>query len=149
MPAEKVTVATEVPLSAERAWHVYTDPDEITRWNHANDEWHCPTASTDLQIGGLHRARMEAKDGSFGFDFEGTYAEVDAPRALTLVLGDGRQSRTTFHPSGIGTRVETTFDAEAENPVELQRDGWQAILSSYRKRAEEVAASETAGGLSQ
>lgn len=141
MPAQKVTVATEVPLSAERAWHVYTDPTEITQWNFANDDWHCPTASTDLQIGGVHRARMEAKDGSFGFDFEGTYTEVDAPSALTLLLGDGRQSRTTFRPLGTRTRIETTFDAEAENPVESQRDGWQAMLLNYQKRAEQVAAS--------
>ena len=84
---------------------------------------------------------MEAKDGSFGFDFEGTYAEVNAPHALTLVLGDGRQSRTTFHPTATGTRVKTSFDAEAENPVEMQRGGWQAILSNFKKRAEEVAAS--------
>jgi uncharacterized protein YndB with AHSA1/START domain len=141
MPAEKLRVATEVPLPAERAWHVYTDPTEISRWNFANDEWHCPRASTDLRVGGLHSARMEAKDGSFGFDFEATYTEVDAPRALTMVLGDGRQCRTTFYPSGTGTRVETTFDAEAENPVEMQRDGWQAILSNYQKRAEQVAGS--------
>ena len=83
---------------------------------------------------------MEAKDGSFGFDFEGTYAEIDPPHALTLVLGDGRRSRTTFHSSVTGTRVDTTFDAEAENPVEMQRDGWQAILSNFQKRAAQVAA---------
>jgi uncharacterized protein YndB with AHSA1/START domain len=141
MPAEKVTVATEVPLSAERAWQVYTDSTEITRWNFANDEWHCPKASADLQVGGMHSARMEAKDGSFGFDFEATYTEVDAPRALTMVLGDGRHCRTTFHASGTGTRVETTFDPEAENSVEMQRDGWQAILSNYQKRARQVAES--------
>lgn len=141
MSAEKITVSIEVPLSAERAWHVYTDPNEITRWNFASDEWYCPMASADLQVGGLHKARMEAKDGSFGFDFEGTYAEVNAPYALTLVLGDARQSRTTFHASETGTPVETTFDAEAENPVEMQRDGWQAILSNFKKRAEQVAAS--------
>lgn len=77
---------------------------------------------------------MEAKDGGFGFDFEGTYTEVDPPRALILVLGDGRESRTTFQPSGTGTLVETTFDAEAENPAEMQREGWRAILTNFRKR---------------
>jgi uncharacterized protein YndB with AHSA1/START domain len=141
MPAEKLTVAVEVPLSAERAWHVYTDAAEITRWNFANDDWHCPKASADLRVGGLHSARMEAKDGSFGFDFEATYTEVDPPRVLTMVLGDGRQCQTTFYRSGAGTRVETTFDPEAENTVEMQRDGWQAILSNYQKRAEQVAGS--------
>ncbi|MBB5716473.1 SRPBCC domain-containing protein [Sphingomonas aerophila] len=141
MPSEKITVATTVPLPIERAWQVYTDPSEITQWNFAVDDWHCPAARTDLRVGGLHQARMEAKDGSFGFDFEGTYTEVEAPRALTLLLGDGRQSRTTFQSSGTETLVETTFDAEAENSIDMQRDGWQAILSNYRKRAEQVAAS--------
>ncbi|UZK64649.1 SRPBCC domain-containing protein [Sphingomonas sp. M1-B02] len=141
MPAQKITVAAEVPLSPEEAWRVHTDPSEITRWNFANDQWHCPSATTDLQVGGLHKARMEAKDGSFGFDFEGTYTEVDAPRALTVLLGDGRHSRTTFQPSATGTLVETTFDAETDNSVEMQQQGWQAILSNYGKRAEEVAGS--------
>lgn len=140
MPTQKITVTTEVPLSPEEAWRVYTDPSEITRWNFANDDWHCPTATTNLQIGGVHKARMEAKDGSFGFDFEGTYAEVDAPRALTILLGDGRQSRTTFQPSAAGTVVTTTFDAESENAAEMQQQGWQAILSNYQKRAEAVSA---------
>ncbi len=140
MSAQKITVATEIPLSAERAWQAYTDPNEITQWNFANDEWHCPKASVDLQVGGKHSARMEAKDGSFGFDFEAIYIEVDAPRAVAMELGDGRQCRTTFHPTGAGTRVETTFDAEAENSVEMQREGWQAILSNFRKRTEQMAA---------
>lgn len=141
MPAEKIEVATTVPLSADHAWRIYTDPSEITQWNFATEEWHCPTASVDLRIGGVQSARMEAKDGSFGFEFGGTYTEVDPPRALTLVLGDGRESRTTFQPSGTGTLVETTFDAEAINPAEMQREGWQAILNNFRKRAEQVAAS--------
>ncbi len=138
---EKITVATTIPLPIERAWQVYTDPSEITHWNFASDDWHCPKASTDLRIGGVHKARMEAKDGSFGFDFEGIYTEVDPPRALTLELGDGRQSRTTFQSAGTGTLVETIFDAETENSIDRQRDGWQAILSNYRKRAEQVAVS--------
>lgn len=100
---------------------------------------HCPSARIDLTVGGTHKARMEAKDGSFGFDFEGTYAEVDAPRSLTLVLRGGRKSRTTFRPSASGTLVETTFDAEAENPVEMQRDGWQAILNNYKRHAEQAS----------
>ena len=139
MPAEQITVATTVPVSPEQAWELYTDPKEVTRWNFAIDEWHCPSASIDLKVGGIHKARMEAKDGSFGFDFEGTYSEVDAPCSLTLVLGDGRRSRTTFQPLVDGTLVETTFDAEAENSVEMQRDGWQAILNNYRKPAEQAS----------
>lgn len=110
------------------------------QWNFAVEEWHCPSADIDLRVGGMHKARMEAKDGSFGFDFEGMYSEVDAPHSLTLVLDDGRKSRTTFQPSGDGTLVETTFEAESENPVDMQRDGWQSILNNYRKHAERVTA---------
>ncbi len=141
MSAQQITVSTTVPITPERAWQLYTDPREVTHWNFASDDWHCPSASVDLRVGGTHTARMEAKDGSVGFDFEGRYVEVDAPRSLTLMLGDGRKSRTTFHPVDGGTIVETTFDAEAENPLEMQRDGWQAILNNYRKHAEQVSAS--------
>lgn len=140
MTAKQITVAIDIPLPPEQAWELYTSPDHVTQWNFAIDEWHCPSASIDLRVGGVHKARMEAKDGSFGFDFEGTYAEVDAPHSLTLVLGDGRKSRTTFKPVSGGTLVETSFDAEDQNPVEMQRDGWQAILNNYRRHAEQVAA---------
>lgn len=139
MDRQQVTVATTVPVTPERAWELYTRPESITQWNFASDDWCCPSASTDLREGGLHKARMEAKDGSFGFDFEGTYSEVDAPNAVTMVMGDGRSSRTTFRPAGEGTTVETTFDAEGENSVEMQRGGWQSILDNYRKHVERVA----------
>lgn len=137
MTSQRIYVATTVPVSPERAWELFTDPDHVTQWNFANDDWHCPSASIDLRVGGTHKARMEAKDGSFGFDFEGTYEEVEAPHALTLVLGD-RKARTTFEPVPGGTRVETNFDAESQNPVEMQRAGWQAILDNYRKHAEQA-----------
>ena len=137
MALQQINVSTTVPVKPDRAWELYTDPQSVTKWNFANDDWHCPSAKIDLRIGGIHKARMEAKDGSFGFDFEGAYSEVDAPHALTLVLGDGRVSRTTFAPSAGGTRVETTFDAEAESSAEMQRDGWQAILDNYQKFAEQ------------
>lgn len=140
MAAQQITVTTNVPVPPARAWELFTDPNEVMRWNFAADEWHCPSASIDLRVGGTHNARMEAKDGSFGFDFEGTYTEVDAPHSLVLTLGDGRQSRTSFRPLANGTLVETIFDAETENPVEMQRGGWQAILNNYRRRAEQVAA---------
>jgi uncharacterized protein YndB with AHSA1/START domain len=140
MSAQQITVATTVPLAPERAWELYTDPRHVTQWNFAVNEWHCPSATIDLRVGGRHTARMEAKDGSFGFDFEGSYTEVDAPHSLTLLLGDGRQSRTTFEPSAGGTLVQTTFDAEGENSADMQRDGWQAILNNYRKYAEQASA---------
>jgi len=140
MTSQQIIVATTVPVPPERAWELYTDPKDVTKWNFANDDWHCPSASIDLRVGGIHNARMEAKDGSFGFDFEASYAEVQAPHSLTLVLSDGRKSRTTFEPVSGGTRVETTFDAEAQNPIEMQRSGWQAILENFRKHAEQASA---------
>lgn len=139
MTPKKITISVEVPLAPEQAWQVYTDPNEVIRWNFASDDWHCPSVSNDLRVGEFYNARMEAKDGSFGFDFEGRYSEVEAPHALTLVLGDGRESRTTFMPSEKGTRVQTVFDPEPSNPVEMQQAGWQAILSNYQRRAEEVS----------
>lgn len=139
MPAQQIRVSTTVPVSPARAWALYTDPDAVTRWNFASDDWSCPSAIIDLRVGGTHKARMEAKDGSFGFDFEGTYTEIEAPHSLTLLLGDGRKSRTTFSQSATETIVETTFDAEAENPIEMQRDGWQAILNNYRKLVEQLS----------
>lgn len=139
MPLVQIEISTVVPLAPELAWKAYTDSEAITHWNFANDDWHCPSANVDLRVGGAHSARMEAKDGSFGFDFCGSYEEVNAPHALTLVMSDGRKSRTTFEGDTAGTTVRTVFDAESENDVEMQRAGWQAILDNYRKYAESIA----------
>lgn len=138
MTPQKIKAATSVPMAPRRAWDLYTTPDAVTRWNFATDAWHCPSASIDLKIGGVHNARMEAKDGSVGFDFEGVYTEIEAPHSLTLTLADGRKARTTFTPSSGGTVVETIFDADAENSADMQQAGWQAILDNYRKYAEQV-----------
>ena len=128
---DPIVVEAFVAVSPIRAWGANTTPTEIMQWNHASPEWHCPSATVELRVGGKHVARMEARDGSVGFDFEGTYEEVDAPNAITLRLDDGSKSRTTFVVEGDGTRVTTTFDPEATNPVEIQRTGWQAILDTY------------------
>ena len=126
-----ITITALVPVAPAAAWAAFNDPKAITQWNQASPDWHCPSASVDLRVGGRHVARMEARDGSFGFDYEGIYEEVDAPNALTLRLDDGRRARTTFVPEGAGTRVTTMFDPEGSNPAEMQRAGWQAILDSY------------------
>lgn len=126
-----ITVETLVPVPPAAAWAAFTTPQAITQWNQASPDWHCPTAEVDLRPGGRHVARMEARDGSMGFDFAATYAAVDAPHALTLTLDDGRTARTSFVAEADGTRVTTVFDPETQNPVEMQRDGWQAILNSY------------------
>lgn len=127
----KITVETLVSVSPGEAWRVYTSPDAITQWNFASPEWHCPRAVVDLRVGGRHCARMEAKDGSMGFDYEGAYEAVDAERSLILRLDDGRLVHTTFDPEADSTRVRTVFDADPGAPTDMQRDGWQAILDNY------------------
>lgn len=139
MAAAPIAIETIVRLSPVDAWRVYTSPRDIMRWNQASPDWHCPSAEVDLRAGGRHVARMEARDGSFGFDFAGAYEEVDAPRALTLRLDDGRRARATFTAEGAGTRVRIVFDPDSENPPEMQRAGWQAILDSYAAYAGEQA----------
>lgn len=121
---EPITVEAHVPVAPGAAWNAFTDPDAIMRWNAATPEWCCPRAEVDLRPGGRHVARMEARDGSMGLDFAGTYEVVDAPRSLALKLDDGRMSRTTFEAEEGGTRVRTVFDPEASNPAEMQRGGW-------------------------
>jgi uncharacterized protein YndB with AHSA1/START domain len=136
MTSQQITVATTVAAPVERVWKAFSTPADITQWNFASDDWWCPSAVTDLRSGGQYRARMEAKDGSFGFDFEAVYEEVDLHKAITLAMSDGRKARTTFTAEGDRTKVTTTFDAENENPIEMQRDGWQAILDNFRKHVE-------------
>jgi uncharacterized protein YndB with AHSA1/START domain len=128
---QPIRIEARVPVAPEVAWAAFSAPEAITQWNQASPDWHCPSARVDLRPGGKLIARMEARDGSFGFDYEGTYEEVDAPRALALRLDDGRLARTTFEAVPGGTRVVTLFDPEATNPAEMQRAGWQAILDSY------------------
>ncbi|NJO56224.1 MAG: activator of HSP90 ATPase [Rhodospirillales bacterium] len=120
----KITIETHVPAPPDLAWRAYTAPDAITAWNFASPDWCCPSAKVDLRMGGAHCARMEVRDGSVGFDFEGVTERPDP-------ASDGRAARTTFEPVAAGTRVRTVFDPETENPAEMQRDGWQAILDSY------------------
>jgi uncharacterized protein YndB with AHSA1/START domain len=131
MSPQEITIEAMVAAPVDRAWAAFTTPADITQWNFASDDWCCPSAEVDLRVGGTYKARMEARDGSFGFDFEGLYEEVTPGRSLTLALGDGRKARTTFAPSGDGTRVTTVFDAETQHSIEMQRDGWQAILDNF------------------
>jgi uncharacterized protein YndB with AHSA1/START domain len=136
MNNQQITIATTIAAPVERVWQVYTTPADITQWNFASDDWCCPSAETDPKVGGEYKARMEARDGSVGFDFEAVYEEVEPNKAITLAMSDGRKARTTFEATENGTKVTTTFDAETENPLQMQRDGWQAILDNLRTYVE-------------
>ena len=133
----KITIETTVQANLEKAWNCYTEPDHITKWNFASDDWQCPWAENDLRVGGKYRARMEAKDGSFGFEFEAVYDEIDHHALLRYTMPDGREVKTTFDEHDGMVHVKTIFDAENQNPVEMQQEGWQAILNNYKKHVEQ------------
>lgn len=132
----KVTIEATVSAPPQKVWSYWTNPEHITKWNFASDDWQCPSASNDLKVGGKYSARMEAKDGSFGFDFEATYDEVVDQKKITYTMDDGRQATTEFEALGDKTKVTTTFDAEGENSIEMQKQGWQAILNNFKSYTE-------------
>jgi uncharacterized protein YndB with AHSA1/START domain len=132
----KITVETSVHAPVEKAWACWTNPDCITRWNAASDDWHSPRATNDLRVGGTFTARMEAKDGSAGFDFGGTYTAVEEFAEISYVMDDGRAVTVSFDGHGDHTHVTETFDAETQNPEDMQRQGWQAILDNFAAHVE-------------
>lgn len=131
-----ITISAVVNAPAERAWACYTQGEHITGWNFADPSWHCPSASVDLRVGGTATSRMEARDGSFGFDFAYIYDEIVPHERLAFHLEDGRKIVTTFAPEGDTTVVTTVFDPESQHPVEMQRDGWQSILNNFKTYTE-------------
>jgi uncharacterized protein YndB with AHSA1/START domain len=135
MNTTKITIQTTVATEKKKVWNYYTNPKHITQWNFADPSWHCPTASNDLQIGGKYIARMEAKDGSFGFDFEAVYTEILIEEKFTYEFG-GRFSTVEFKEALGQTEIKVTFDPETENSIELQKNGWQAILDNFKKYVE-------------
>ncbi len=136
MTSDTITIAALVDAPVERTWRCWTLPEHITRWNFASDDWCCPHAENDLRVGGRYVARMEAKDGSFGFDFEAIYDEVSELRTLAYTMTDGRRVQTLFEAQGDSTHVTTVFDPETENSVDMQRQGWQAILDNFKHYVE-------------
>jgi uncharacterized protein YndB with AHSA1/START domain len=136
MTSSKIKIEATISAPSQKVWSYWTKPEHITKWNFASDDWQCPKASNDLKVGGKYAARMEAKDGSFGFEFEAVYDEVIEQKKLNYTMGDGRKVTTTFEPVGDKTKVTTVFDAEKENSEEMQKSGWQAILNNFKKYAE-------------
>ncbi len=136
MKSNAITISVTVNAPVARAWDVFTNPAHITKWNFADDSWHCPTASNDVKTGGAFKSRMEAKNGSMGFDFEGTYSKVINLELIEYSLAE-REVQIRFEAvSSEQTRLIETFDIEDENSAELQRNGWQAILENYKKQVE-------------
>lgn len=129
-------VQTTISEGINKVWDYYTNPEHIMKWNFASDDWYCPYASNDLRVGGKYSVRMEAKDGSFGFDFEAVYDEVDPNKQIDYTMPDGRRAKVTFYELNHRTTVKVNFDPETENSVEIQRGGWQAILDNFKKYTE-------------
>jgi len=136
--ATKVTVEATVNAPVEKVWKTWSEPQHIKQWCAASDDWHAPKAENDLKTGGTFSTRMEAKDGSFGFDFGGVYDNVKKNELIEYTMGDGRKVRVAFTPSGDTTKIVETFDAETTNPVDMQRTGWQAILDNFKKYTESL-----------
>ena len=133
--SNNITVEVIVHAPIERVWSAYTTPADIVQWNAASDDWHTTTAKVDLRVGGEFSSRMEAKDGSFGFDFAGTYTNVVAHELIEYAFGD-RTASIAFIQGGEGVTVRVSFVAETTHPVEQQRDGWQSILNRFAKHVQ-------------
>ena len=131
----QITVDTTIESTIDEVWRAYTTPEDIVQWNAASDDWHTTSASVDLRIGGEFCSRMEAKDGSVGFDFAGTYTNVMPESLLEYSFGD-RVARVDFTRVSQGVNVKVTFDAEETHSVQQQQDGWQAILNNFKKHVE-------------
>lgn len=136
MSHSKIKIQATIAAAPQKVWEAWTKPEHITNWNFASDDWRCPKAANDLRVGGKYAARMEAKDGSFGFEFEAVYEEIIDQKKITYTMSDGRKATTDFENLSGKTKVTTVFDAEKQNPEEMQRDGWQAILNNFKKYVE-------------
>lgn len=131
-----ITLETVVHSPVESVWTYWTEPEHITKWNTASDDWHTPYAENDLKPGGKFLSRMEAKDGSFGFDFGGVYDNVAINESISYTIADGRKVKIEFVRQGNDTKIITAFEAEETNPVEMQQAGWQAIQDNFKKYVE-------------
>ena len=135
---EKITVQTNINAPISKVWDAFTDPEAIMKWNAAAPDWHSPRAINDLRVGGEFNYRMEAKNGSEGFDFTGTYTVVQPQKLIEYAMEGGRQVSVRFGEAGEETKVTTMFDPENENPPEFQRQGWQSILDNFKQYVETV-----------
>jgi uncharacterized protein YndB with AHSA1/START domain len=136
MTKKAITIQATVNSPIEKVWKFWNEPDHITKWAFASPDWHAPKAENDLRVDGTFSTTMAAKDGSFSFEFGGVYTNVEMHKAIEYTLGDGRKVKINFTAEGNQTKVVETFDPENENPEDMQRDGWQAILNNFKKYVE-------------
>lgn len=132
----KITIESRTKAPIDAVWRAWNNPADIMQWNTPSPDWHTPKSTVDLREGGKFLSRMEAKDGSFGFDFEGTYTRVVPHKAIDYTMTDGREVQVEFTERNGAVHIRTTFDAETENSPEMQRDGWQAILDNFVRHVE-------------
>ncbi|NLK27687.1 MAG: polyketide cyclase [Clostridiales bacterium] len=133
---QKLTIQAKINSPVEKVWVFWTEPEHMKKWNSASEDWHTPYAENDLRVGGKFLSRMEAKDGSFGFDFSGIYDEIELYKMIAYTLDDGRKVRTHFTNREDFTEITLTFEAESETSIEMQQNGWQAILDNLKKYVE-------------
>ncbi|MFZ4796427.1 MAG: SRPBCC family protein [Bacteroidia bacterium] len=133
---QTITIEATVNANVETVWSKWTNPNDIVKWNTASDDWHTTKAENDLVVGGKFSSRMEAKDGSFGFDFWGIYTHIIPNELIEYTMGDDRKASVKFSANNGQTTITTLFEAEDENPIEMQQFGWQAILNNFKKYAE-------------
>lgn len=136
MENTKITIDTTINADTTKVWDYYTHPKHITKWNFASDDWHCPKAENDMKIGGTYAARMEVKDGSFGFDFKAVYDEITPFEKIVYTIEDGRKVTTIFEKANDKTKISTIFEVEKQNPIDMQKAGWQAILNNFKRYVE-------------
>ncbi|VTP97110.1 SRPBCC family protein [Sphingobacterium daejeonense] len=139
MEKKRIHIESLINAPLDLVWDTYNNPEDIKQWNHASDDLHCPSSQNDLRVGGKFNNKMAAKDGSFEFDFEGTYTEVTPKNSISYVLGDNRTTDMKFQDENGKTKVLIDFDAEETNPEEMQREGWQSILDNFKKHVESKA----------
>ena len=132
----QISIEVTVNSNLEKVWSAWISPDDINQWNAASDDWHNPRSTNDFRVGGKFSYRMEAKDGSFGFDFWGTYTKIEQYSLIEYVIGDGRPVSIQCVQGSDGVKVVETFDAEDENSAEQQKQGWQCILNRFAKHVE-------------
>ncbi|MFM9984770.1 MAG: SRPBCC family protein [Flavobacteriales bacterium] len=134
----KITIEAIINAPISKVWSAWNNPEDVMKWNMASPDWHCPAATNDLRVGGKFVYTMAARDGSMSFDFEGVYTNVIDNELIEYVLADAREISIVFSTEGSTTRVVETFDPENENPVEMQRSGWQSILDNFKSYVENL-----------